>query len=232
MRACFPPCAIRSADSMQGEGKANLNPPTNTPKRIEMKWIADSRGRPHTMNDLNRHIDHQTVLLPRPMPQNSLVRNSPYYSAPPVCATCCIACATSFVFTVNPEYFECTKFSYAWDPCPFECMTFSYSRWPLRTCFEVLACILFSYRSRRVRNIRKQNAYEIIWIYRMYSWSYQECMRTRVCNAWSLHVALFKTVPILRFASVKWHDRGSKHRNERSNFRLQRPSSHRKNESN
>ena len=42
------------------------------------------------------------------------------------------------------------------------------------------------------------------------------------------------TVHILRFASVKWRDRrrGSKHRNKRSNFRLHRPSSHRKNESN
>ena len=32
--------------------------------------------------------------------------------------------------------------------------------------------------------------------------------------------------------SVKWRDRGSKHRNKRSNFRLHRPSSHWKNESN
>ena len=51
------------------------------------------------------------------------------------------------------------------------------------------------------------------------------------------HVALFETVPIrilrkictLCFASVKWlSDRGSKHQNKRSNFRLHRPSSHRK----
>ena len=33
-------------------------------------------------------------------------------------------------------------------------------------------------------------------------------------------------------ASVKWRDRGSKHRNKRSNFRLHRPSFHRKHESN
>ena len=48
------------------------------------------------------------------------------------------------------------------------------------------------------------------------------------------NVALFEmlTVRVLRFASVKWRDRGSKHRNKRSNFRLHRPSSHRKNESN
>ena len=42
------------------------------------------------------------------------------------------------------------------------------------------------------------------------------------------NVALFETVRALRFASVKWRDRGSKHRNKRSNFRLHRPSSHRK----
>ena len=42
------------------------------------------------------------------------------------------------------------------------------------------------------------------------------------------NVALFETVRVLRFASVKWRDRGSKHRNKRSNFRLHRPSSHRK----
>ena len=46
------------------------------------------------------------------------------------------------------------------------------------------------------------------------------------------NVALFETVRILRFASVKWRDRGSEHRNKRSNFRLHRSSSHRKNESN
>ena len=46
------------------------------------------------------------------------------------------------------------------------------------------------------------------------------------------NVALFETVPFLRFASVKWHDRGWKHRNKRSNFLLHRPSSHRINESN
>ena len=43
------------------------------------------------------------------------------------------------------------------------------------------------------------------------------------------NVALFETVRVLRFASVEWRDRGSKHRNKRANFR---PSSHRKNESN
>ena len=50
------------------------------------------------------------------------------------------------------------------------------------------------------------------------------------------NVALFETVRILRkirtlrdrFTSVKWRDRGSKHRKNRSNFRLHRPSSHRK----
>ena len=41
-------------------------------------------------------------------------------------------------------------------------------------------------------------------------------------------VALFEAVGILPFASVKWRDRGSKHRNKRSNFRLHRRSSHRK----
>ena len=55
------------------------------------------------------------------------------------------------------------------------------------------------------------------------------------------NVALFETVRMLRkihtlcnrFTSVKWRDRGSKHRKTRSNFRLHRPnSSHRKNESN
>ena len=46
------------------------------------------------------------------------------------------------------------------------------------------------------------------------------------------NVALFETVRVLRFASVKWRDRGSKHRNKRSNFCPHRPSSHRKNESN
>ena len=51
------------------------------------------------------------------------------------------------------------------------------------------------------------------------------------------NVALFKTVRILnlrdRFTSVKWRDRGSKHKKKkRSSFRLHRPSSHRKNESN
>ena len=45
------------------------------------------------------------------------------------------------------------------------------------------------------------------------------------------NAALFETVRVLRFASVKWRDRGSKPRNKRSNFRLHRPSSHRKNES-
>ena len=46
--------------------------------------------------------------------------------------------------------------------------------------------------------------------------------------------ALFETVSILRkiltprFTSVKWRDRGSKHRNKWSNFRLHRPPSHRK----
>ena len=48
------------------------------------------------------------------------------------------------------------------------------------------------------------------------------------------NVSLFETGPILRkirtlrFASVKWRDRRSKHPNKRSNFRLRRPSSHRK----
>ena len=50
------------------------------------------------------------------------------------------------------------------------------------------------------------------------------------------NVALFEAVCILRkicalrdrFTSVKWRDRGSKHRSKRSNFRLHRPSSHRK----
>ena len=46
------------------------------------------------------------------------------------------------------------------------------------------------------------------------------------------NVSLFETVPDLRFASIKWRQRGSKHRNKRSNFRLHRPFSHRKNESN
>ena len=46
------------------------------------------------------------------------------------------------------------------------------------------------------------------------------------------NAALFETVRVLRLASVKWRDRGSKHRNKRSNFRLQSPSFHRKNESN
>ena len=52
-------------------------------------------------------------------------------------------------------------------------------------------------------------------------------------------VAPFETVSILRkirtlcdrFTSVKWRDRGTKHRKKRSNFRLHRPSQ-RKNESN
>ena len=42
------------------------------------------------------------------------------------------------------------------------------------------------------------------------------------------NVVLFETVRVLRFASVKWRDRGSKHRNKLSNFRLHRPSSHEK----
>ena len=46
------------------------------------------------------------------------------------------------------------------------------------------------------------------------------------------NVALFETVPILLFTSVKWRDRETKYRNKRSNFRLHRPSSHRKSESN
>ena len=46
------------------------------------------------------------------------------------------------------------------------------------------------------------------------------------------NVAFFETVRVLRFASVKWRDRRSKHRNKRSNFRLHRPSSNRKKESN
>ena len=46
------------------------------------------------------------------------------------------------------------------------------------------------------------------------------------------NVTLLETARILRFASVKWRDRGPKHRNKRSNFRLHRPSSHRKKESN
>ena len=46
------------------------------------------------------------------------------------------------------------------------------------------------------------------------------------------NVALFEPVPVLRFASVKWRVRRSKHRNKRSNFRPNCPSSHRKNESN
>ena len=46
------------------------------------------------------------------------------------------------------------------------------------------------------------------------------------------NVALFETVRVLRFGSVKWRNRGSKHRNKRSNFWLHRPSSHRKHESN
>ena len=47
------------------------------------------------------------------------------------------------------------------------------------------------------------------------------------------NVALFETVPILRkIRTVKWRERGSKQPNNRSNFRLHRPSSHRKNESN
>ena len=33
------------------------------------------------------------------------------------------------------------------------------------TSFEILIGILFSHGSRRVQNIRKYNAYEIIWIY-------------------------------------------------------------------
>ena len=46
------------------------------------------------------------------------------------------------------------------------------------------------------------------------------------------NVALFETVRILReIRTVKWRDRGSKHRNKWSNFRLHRPS-HLKNESN
>ena len=53
-------------------------------------------------------------------------------------------------------------------------------------------------------------------------------------------LAHFETVCILRkmrtlrdcFTSVKRRERGSKHRNKRSNFLLHRPSSHRKNESN
>ena len=45
------------------------------------------------------------------------------------------------------------------------------------------------------------------------------------------NVALFEKVPILhKIRTVKWRDRGSKHK--RSNFRLHRPFSHRKNESN
>ena len=46
------------------------------------------------------------------------------------------------------------------------------------------------------------------------------------------NVALFETVCVLRFASVKWRDRGSKHHNKRSSFRLHRPSPHQKTESN
>ena len=41
-----------------------------------------------------------------------------------------------------------------------------------------------------------------------------------------LIVALFETVRVLRFPSVKCRDRGSKHRNKRLKFRLHRPSSH------
>ena len=49
----------------------------------------------------------------------------------------------------------------------------------------------------------------------------------------SQYIPLFETVRILRkIRTVKWRDRGSKQQNKRSNFRLHRPSSHRKNESN
>ena len=47
------------------------------------------------------------------------------------------------------------------------------------------------------------------------------------------NVAFFETVPILRkIRTVKWRERGSKQPNKRSIFRLHRPSSDRKNESN
>ena len=49
-----------------------------------------------------------------------------------------------------------------------------------------------------------------------------------------LHINTFHSSKQFAFfvASVKWRDRGSKHRNKRSNFRPHRPSSHRKYESN
>ena len=40
--------------------------------------------------------------------------------------------ALNFSYTVNPEYFVCTKFLYVGNLRPFVLMRFSYSRWPLR----------------------------------------------------------------------------------------------------
>ena len=67
--------------------------------------------------------------------------------------------------TVNPEYFVCNKFSYAGDLHPFVLIKFSYSHWPLRIlcrCSELLLRTLFSYGSRRVRNITKIKCTRII----------------------------------------------------------------------
>ena len=75
-----------------------------------------------------------------------------------------------FRHTVTPEYFVCTQFSYpglsdlsyAWNEIFAQSMTAADSL----TCFVLpFACILFSYGSRRIRNIQKYHAYEIFWIY-------------------------------------------------------------------
>ena len=60
-------------------------------------------------------------------------------------------------FYCKSRLFRTHSIFVSWALRPFVCMKFSYSRWPLRilTCFVPFACILLSYGSRRIWNIRK-----------------------------------------------------------------------------
>ena len=67
--------------------------------------------------------------------------------------------------TVNPEFFVCTEFFVHYRPptfCTHEVFVRPLTAAESLTCSEVLVCIIFSYRSRRVRNKRKLNAHEIL----------------------------------------------------------------------
>ena len=118
----------------------------------------------------------------RARPENFCDWHRKDFSSPEECLQLCSApCLTpllallsffktkvvTILITVNPEYFVRTQFSYPGLPTlrTHEISVHSLTSADSLACFVSFACILFSYGSRRVRNIRKKHAYEIFWIF-------------------------------------------------------------------